>query len=378
MSQQEVSKISTGADWWNNAEESALIRRTFAKQATDDEFALFTSICTRTGLDPRTRQIYTTFRNAKKADGSYGYKMEVQATIDGFRVIAERKLGQNGEHLYEGQTAPMWCGYDGVWKDVWLDKEPPAACKIGVYRKGFREPLIAIARFESYAQKTKEGKLASMWAKMPDLMVSKCCEALSLRKAFPQDLGGLYTNDEMAQASNIESADSGKLPKIETYIVPEKSDTVLQEPQDPQKAASITNWRDVVNHIGGKGSKVKGKRLGDISPTILDDILQILETHKRVSKEDHLLYAALQIRSSEQKPMNDHYFKDQLMNLGITLKLDLDATNASLLKIAQRQGSNAKSFSEISEKDAEHMINNWPSVKEACIEELDTIPMDNK
>lgn len=156
-----------------------LIKRTVCTGATNDELKLFLHQCRRTGLDPLSRQIYGIKRSGK---------LSIQVSIDGFRLIAER----SGK--YAGQIGPQWCGTDGKWVDVWLTDAQPVCARVGIMRKDFNEPCWGIARTKAYMA---EGP---MWKKMPEVMIAKCAEALGLRRAFPQELSGLYTSDEMEQA----------------------------------------------------------------------------------------------------------------------------------------------------------------------------------
>lgn len=159
----------------------------------------FLAHCHRTGLDPIARQIYAIERAGK---------WTIQTSIDGFRVVAERS------RQYAGQVPVQWTSDGQTWVDVWVSGEPPAAARVGVLRRDFDEPLIAVARFEAYAvydeewvgeypnrRKTGKRTLSEMWQKMHAEQIAKVAEALALRKAFPMDLSGLYTAEEMEQAA---------------------------------------------------------------------------------------------------------------------------------------------------------------------------------
>lgn len=170
------------------------------REATDAELSLFEATCERTGLDPLARQIYAQFRKDSRTGQEV---MAIQATIDGFRVVAER----SGDYL--GGDAPQWCGSDGAWRDVWLDgADHPAAARVTVRKSvgGIPGETTVVAHWREYAP---SGPAAQMWTKMPALMLAKVAEALALRRAFPMVLSGLYTADEMAQARAPEDASVG-------------------------------------------------------------------------------------------------------------------------------------------------------------------------
>jgi phage recombination protein Bet len=142
---------------------------------SDDELALFLYTCKRTGLDPLARQIYAIKRSNK---------MTIQTGIDGYRLIADRtgKLAGISDYVFDSEEG----------------KFPPKAT---VTVKKLL-PDGQIAEFTATARWGEYNAGTSTWQKMPFLMLGKCAEALALRKAFPADLSGVYTAEEMAQADN--------------------------------------------------------------------------------------------------------------------------------------------------------------------------------
>ena len=172
-----------------------LIKNQIMPGASSEDLMLFVQVASHRGLDPFMKHIYAVSRKSQ-VEGKWVDKWTYQVSIDGLRLIAQRS------GRYRGQTEPQWCGKDGKWVDVWLEDFPPAAARIGVWVEGNPQPLMAVALYKNYVQTTKEGKPTKFWSEMPELMISKCAEALALRKAFPEDAGGLYTSDEMAQAAS--------------------------------------------------------------------------------------------------------------------------------------------------------------------------------
>lgn len=156
------------------AEQKELVKKTVFPDATDAELQLFFFDCTRRGVHPLDKLIHPTKRNGKYTPIT---------SIDMFR----QRASESGEHM--GTDDAVYTGEPG---------KPDFAASVTVYKhlRGEKCAFTATARWSEYFPGERQG---FMWQKMPHLMLAKCAEALALRKAFPQQLHGLYTNEEMAQ-----------------------------------------------------------------------------------------------------------------------------------------------------------------------------------
>lgn len=181
-----------------STEQRRLILETCCGGASEKEAAALIGIAEARGLNVLAQECY--FVKRPKPGGG-GETWAVQASIDSFRIRAERT------GIYDGQDEPEY---------EYNDKKEVVLARVRVYRKDWTRPMVGVARWDEYVQTTREGKPTRFWAQMPFNQLAKCAEALALRKAFPNALAKVYTPEEMAQADNGNDAprqQHGPLPK---------------------------------------------------------------------------------------------------------------------------------------------------------------------
>lgn len=172
----------------------------YAKEAPDEDFLKFIEQCVVYGTDPRRKRCFLIPRyDAILKRKVYSY----QIALSGLISLAQR----TGE--FEGFTSVEFCGVDMQWHDVWPKRPVPGqedtypyACRVGVYRKGFRVPLMIVRYFHEMAYRMdREKKVpvlnSEFWQTMPLLMSAKCTKSQCVREAFEDTAGGIYIPEEM-------------------------------------------------------------------------------------------------------------------------------------------------------------------------------------
>lgn len=254
---------------WTDADLEAL-KATVAKGCNDAQFRVFMGAARRLGLDPFARQIVPIVQ---------GGGMTPQVTIDGFRLIAER-TGR-----YAGQLGPFWCGPDGQWREVWLEDGPPAGARVGVLRRDFDQPVWGVARYKSY---DKGGN----WRSMPDVMLAKVAESLALRKAFPQELSGVYTDDEMGGADNPPHVVEAAPPPVR--VQPEPAPAPTRKPAAKGKPATSEQLERI-----RRGCELLGQPVPE-GPQTMESADKLIATLRTMYQERQAKAAALAEEAADE------------------------------------------------------------------------------
>lgn len=167
----------------------------------------FLQVVARTGLDPFAKQIYAV---------RFGGKYQIVVGIDGFRLIAQRS------QQYAGQTKIEWLRADGSdegrWVSAWVPAlwggnkgDKPLAARVGIMRKGFTEPLITVVTWDEF------GGTSGNWASKPAHMLAIRAESHALRRAFPNDLSGIYTPEDFEDGhAEVEGEEDPRIAQIES------------------------------------------------------------------------------------------------------------------------------------------------------------------
>lgn len=162
----------------------AVLKNTVAKGLNDHEFAMFMELCKATKLNPFKREIWAI--KTKSYTNSSGKQIEGQLQLmtgfNGYLAIA------NAHPQYDGMECEISRKEDGSIE--WAEAR--------VFRKDRNRPSSVRVYFKEFYKAGYRDK-PSQWDKQPSVMIQKVAKSHALREAFTQELGGLYTQEEMGE-----------------------------------------------------------------------------------------------------------------------------------------------------------------------------------
>ena len=153
------------------------------KQPSDKELTTFLQICKIRRLNPWVRDCFL-----------LGYDTRDGAKFD--VIIAYQALAKRAEahEQYDGMSCGVIVVRDGEMKELEgafvLTSDVLVGAWAAVFRKDRTHSTIVKINRSAY------DKQRSVWATDPAGMLTKCAKAGAMREAFPNDLGGMYTEDE--------------------------------------------------------------------------------------------------------------------------------------------------------------------------------------
>ena len=161
---------------------------------TNQEFKMFATLCRARKLNPFLREAYCIKFGNSPATIVVGKdailkRATLHPQFDGFKsgIIVK---------TVEGEVINR----NGCFK---LDTDELVGAWCEVFRKDWEHSIYQEVNFNEYAGYTKEGKLNSQWASKPVIMITKVAESTALRKAFTDNLQGMYIAEEISEPNEV-------------------------------------------------------------------------------------------------------------------------------------------------------------------------------
>lgn len=155
---------------------------------TEQEVTMFLNLCKYQKLNPFLREAYLIkFGNSPAT------------IVTGKEVFTKRAAKNQNFDGYEAGITVLTKSGDMLKRTgtLVLKDETLIGGWARVYRKDWKVPLENEVSLTEYERKTADGKPMSSWKAMPATMIRKVALVQALRDAFPEDLQGLYSQEEM-------------------------------------------------------------------------------------------------------------------------------------------------------------------------------------
>lgn len=246
--------------------------------ASGESVIMVWDYCLARKLDPMKKPCHIVPMKVK-VNGDYVWRDVVLPGIYEYRTTAHR----TGQYL--GHSTPVYgeafdCG--GV--------TAPGFCELTVYRwnptANIRAEFPVKVLFTEYVA-LKDGKPNQRWAKAPLQMLTKCAEAAGLREAFPDELGGVPTMEEMEGQiveEPVRQVDLGPRPdltQVDTDLAAKWIGTITDLlSQDKDEAEIAAQLREVNMELS-------------MFPDLFTVVLDKLAAQKIISKANYRKYLAI-------------------------------------------------------------------------------------
>ena len=259
-----------------NKEKIELVKRMFAKGATDDEFAVFLELAKRYNLDPFKRQIF--------------FLPDRRQNEPGKIMVSHAGL------IHIAHSSDQWAGMktfiiskEGEEKLIVDNPNDIAGAVCYVFRKDWKEPLIHAVSFREYFKSNNSHM--GPWYTMPQTMIKKVAEAGALRRAF--DLGGLYIEEEMDTSYTAYDVQEEKAEEMEKVEVKEPQRTTVPNAYITRLHANIQAFskkynkkeENVIKHLEKKIGKVITEFSTSDIKLAIEILKELIEKEKSKEKE---------------------------------------------------------------------------------------------